>query len=42
MKSSYVIVVAADHLAVRHLVAEAVGRLVGVDGHVEHVVGVRQ
>ena len=34
-----VVVVAPDHLAVGHLVAEAVGRLVGVHGHVQHLLG---
>ena len=34
-----VVVVAPDHLAVGHLVAEAVGRLVGVHRHVQHLLG---
>lgn len=34
-----VVVVTPDHLAVGHLVAEAVGRLVGVHRHVQHLLG---
>ena len=37
-----VLVVAADHLAVADLVAEAVHGLVGVDRHVQHLLGHRQ
>ena len=39
---TYVGVVAADHLAVGHLVAETVRWLVGIDWHVKYVIGVRQ
>merc|ERR1719362_2121876 len=34
-----VVVVTADHLPVGHLVAEAVGGLIGVHGHVQHLLG---
>ena len=34
-----VVVVAPDHLAVAHLVAETVGGLVGVHRHVQHLLG---
>lgn len=35
--ATHVRIVAADHLAVGDLVAEAVGGLIGVDGHVQHL-----
>lgn len=39
-RKTYIRVVATDHLAVRHLVAQTVGGLVRVDRHVQDVAGV--
>ena len=35
--TTYVMVVAANHFSVGHLMTEAVRRLIGVDGHVKHI-----
>lgn len=36
-ENTHVWIVAANHLTVRDLMAQAIGRFVGIDGHVEHV-----
>lgn len=35
--NTYIRVITSDHLSIRHLVTQAVGGLVGVDRHVQHV-----
>lgn len=35
--NTYIWVITSDHLSIRHLVTQAVGGLVGVDRHVQHV-----
>lgn len=40
--TTHIRIVTADHLPVGHLVAEAVGGLIGVHGHVQHVGGMHR